>query len=144
VPTDRGEAVSRDPRTDPREGDILFQAGGARTLQVDKVTDQEVAFRVIDWSGGLLGARRISILTWKSVAPHECGNPPKWAPVGFRDVKKNVVDTPTAKELYIKTLAASNFDQEYAEKSWEKIIKEIREGVEEAIKKKENDTHHRF
>lgn len=63
----------RDPRTDPSEGDVLYQSNGTRELHVDKVDKNEVAYRVTDGHGGLLGAYRISLSNWCESAPYTCG-----------------------------------------------------------------------
>ena len=41
----------RDPRTDPQEGDVLYQANGTRELHVEKVDGEEVGYRVTDGKG---------------------------------------------------------------------------------------------
>ena len=64
--------MTRDPRTDPREGDELSQAGGTLRLLVDRVTDREVAYRVVDASGGLHGAYRTRLSNWCMSAPYTC------------------------------------------------------------------------
>jgi hypothetical protein len=54
--------MRRDPRTDPREGDVLSQANGTRELHIDHVgmpsdgDETEVYYRVTDGLGGLLAA----------------------------------------------------------------------------------------
>ncbi len=64
--------MKRDPRTNPCEGDILFQADGTRILYVDKADSKEVAYRVTDGCGGLLGAYRMSLSNWLKSAPYTC------------------------------------------------------------------------
>jgi len=61
--------MTRDPRLDPHEGDELSQAGGTLLLLVDRVTPYEVAYRVVDASGGLHGAYRTSLSNWRLSAP---------------------------------------------------------------------------
>lgn len=64
--------MRRDPRTDPKEGDVLHQASGPLQLLVDKVDSEEVAYRVTDGHGGLLGAYRTPLSIWREAAPHTC------------------------------------------------------------------------
>ena len=64
--------MKRDPRTDPKEGDVLYQARGTRELLVDKVDGEEVAYRVTDGRGGLVGAYRIPLANWRESAPYTC------------------------------------------------------------------------
>ena len=61
--------MTRDPRLDPREGDELPSAAGTLRLLVDRVTPYEVAYRVVDASGGLHGAYRTSLSNWRLSAP---------------------------------------------------------------------------
>ena len=70
-----GAVLQRDPRTDPQEGDVLHQANGTRQLLIDKVDGEEVAYRVTDGHGGLLGAYRTSLLNWRKPAPYTCDEP---------------------------------------------------------------------
>ena len=57
----------RDPRLDPREGDVLYEAGGPRELHVDRVTDGEVGYRVTE-GRGLLAAFRVTREHWLRAA----------------------------------------------------------------------------
>ena len=73
VPAQGGvPVVRRDPRTDPQEGDVLYQANGTRELHVEKVDGEEVAYRVTDGHGGLLGAYRLPLCNWRESAPYTC------------------------------------------------------------------------
>jgi len=63
---------ARDPRTDPREGDVLYQAGGTRELLIDRVDAEEVAYRVTDGDGGLMAAHRTTLENWRGSAPYTC------------------------------------------------------------------------
>ena len=67
--------MTRDPRLDPHEGDELSQAGGALRLFIDRVTPCEVAYRVVDASGGLNGAYRTRLSNWRMSAPYTCDQP---------------------------------------------------------------------
>lgn len=58
----------RDPRVDPREGDILRESTGERKLIVDWVDDEEIYWRVFDGNGGLLCALKMSVDEWKEEA----------------------------------------------------------------------------
>jgi hypothetical protein len=64
--------MKRDPRINPMECDVLYQAGGNKELHVDRVTDREVAYRVTDSHGGLLGAYRTPLLVWRGSALYCC------------------------------------------------------------------------
>ncbi len=67
--------MSRDPRTDPHEGDELRERGGvlhSRRILVDGVDCGEVFYRVVDADGGLLDARRVTLAAWRELAPTEC------------------------------------------------------------------------
>ena len=64
--------MRRDPRIDPQEGDVLCQANGTRQLLIDKVDECEVAYRVTDGRGGLLGAYRTPLSNWRKSAPYCC------------------------------------------------------------------------
>lgn len=64
--------MRRDPRTDPHEGDVLYQAGGTRELHVDKVDSEEVAYRVTDGADGLIAAHRTPLCDWRESAPYTC------------------------------------------------------------------------
>jgi hypothetical protein len=70
----------RDPRTDPQEGDVLYQASGTRQLLIDKVDSEEVAYRVTDGHGGLLGAYRTPLLNWRESAPYTCDESEMFCP----------------------------------------------------------------
>jgi hypothetical protein len=70
--------MRRDPRTDPREGDVLSQASGTRELHIDHVgmpsdgDETEVYYRVTDGLGGLLAASRTPLSVWRESAPYTC------------------------------------------------------------------------
>lgn len=51
---------------------MLYQANGTRELHVEKVDGNEVAYRVTDGRGGLLGAHRTPLLNWRESAPYTC------------------------------------------------------------------------
>ena len=70
----------RDPRTDPQEGDVLYQANGTRELHVEKVDGEEVAYRVTDGKGGLLAAYRTPIINWRESAPYTCDESEMFCP----------------------------------------------------------------
>jgi hypothetical protein len=72
--------MKRDPRTKPREGDILYQASGTRELHVEKVDATEVAYRVVDGHGGLVGAYRTSLFNWKQSASNMCDESEMFCP----------------------------------------------------------------
>ena len=72
------EWTERDPRNDPREGDVLYQANGTREILVDRVDGEDVAYRVTDGYGGLLGAYRTSLSNWRQLAPYTCLERIKW------------------------------------------------------------------
>jgi len=59
--------MTRDPRTDPAENDALHLVNGAVIL-IDRVTETEVAYRVVDGHGGLLAARRTPLWNWNRCA----------------------------------------------------------------------------
>jgi len=69
----------RDPRIDPREGDVLYQANGTREIHVDKVGADKVGYRVTDGNGGLLAAYRIPLANWRESAPYTCSCHPSTA-----------------------------------------------------------------
>jgi hypothetical protein len=46
----------RNPWIDPRDGDVLHQADGAREVLVDNVSNAHVTYRLTDGHGGLIGA----------------------------------------------------------------------------------------
>ena len=54
----------RDPRIDPREGDVLRQKNGRCELLVDLVRDGWVYYRVTDGKGGLIAARKMVLKDW--------------------------------------------------------------------------------
>ena len=72
--------MRRDPRTEPQEGDVLYQAGGRRELHVDKVDVEEVAYRVTDGAGGLLGAYITPLSNWRESAPYTCDESEMFCP----------------------------------------------------------------
>jgi hypothetical protein len=63
----RGELTDkempRDPRVDPEEGDILYNSDKTRKIFVDKI---EVAYRIMDCRGGLIGKYRSPLATWRA------------------------------------------------------------------------------
>ncbi|MEA3225093.1 MAG: hypothetical protein U9Q07_04020 [Planctomycetota bacterium] len=56
--------MKRDPQIDPKEGDVLRQVPGTREILIDRVSDKEVAYRVTDGCGGLVGAYRMNLADW--------------------------------------------------------------------------------
>ena len=64
--------MKRDPRNDPRERDMLRERSGQRYIIVDRVTKEEVAYRVTDQWGGLLAAYRTPLENWHRLAPDTC------------------------------------------------------------------------
>lgn len=72
--------MRRDPRTNPQEGDVLWQANGAREIHIDRVDAEEVAYRVTDGRGGLLGAYRTPLHNWRESAPYTCDESEMFCP----------------------------------------------------------------
>jgi hypothetical protein len=99
----KGTIMPRDPRTDPKEGDILYQAGGARELHVEKVDACDVAYRVTDGNGGLCGAYKTTLFNWKESAPHTCDRSEMFCPScdGRGDECKIVPGGIFGKEVYV-------------------------------------------
>lgn len=64
--------MTRDPRIDPHEGDELLQRNGTLRLLVDGVTYRTVYYRIVDGQDGPLGAFRISMSDWRSLAEGQC------------------------------------------------------------------------
>ncbi len=62
----------RDPRIDPRDGDVLSQAGGELELLVDGIHRGQVLYRVVSLDGGLLAAYRVTLRNWRESAPYCC------------------------------------------------------------------------
>ena len=93
----------RDPRTDPREGDVLYQANGTRELHVEKVDGEEVAYRVTDGNGGLLAAYRTPLINWRESAPYTCDESEMFCPScdGRGDECKVVPGGLFGKECYV-------------------------------------------
>ena len=96
--------ITRDPRTDPQEGDVLYQAGGTRELHVEKVDAEEVAYRVTDGKRGLLGAYRTPLFNWRESAPYTCDESEMFCPScdGRGDECKIVPCGLFGKEVYVK------------------------------------------
>lgn len=68
VLAEKGEVMTRDPRTDPAENDVLHLVSGG-VVFIDRVTETEVAYRVTDGHGGLLAAHRTPLYYWRRIAP---------------------------------------------------------------------------
>jgi hypothetical protein len=64
--------MSRNPRTDPKEGDVLYRAEGAHEILVDNVDADYIYYRVTDGHGGLCGAYKVLLSTWKEILPYTC------------------------------------------------------------------------
>ena len=79
-PVNREVAMRRDPRIDPQEGDVLYQANGTRELHVEKVDAEEVCYRVTDGDGGLLASYRTPLANWRESAPYTCDESEMFCP----------------------------------------------------------------
>ena len=95
--------MGRDPRTDPREGDVLYQANRTRELHVEKVDGEEVGYRVTDGHGGLLAAYRTPLINWRESAPYTCDESEMFCPScdGRGDECKVVPGGLFGKECYV-------------------------------------------
>jgi len=63
----------RDPRSDPKEGDVLrFTKRPQDAMIIDRVTDELVAYRVVDAYGGLYHACRMPVGDWTQAALMTC------------------------------------------------------------------------
>ena len=95
--------MRRDPRTDPQEGDVLYQANGTRELHVEKVDADEVGYRVTGGNGGLLAAYRIPLSNWRETAPYTCDESEMFCPScdGRGDECKVVPGGLFGKECYV-------------------------------------------
>jgi len=72
--------MRRDPRIDPREGDVFWRANGTREIHIDRVDAEEVAYRVTDGRGGLLAAYRTPLFNWRESAPYTCDESEMFCP----------------------------------------------------------------
>ena len=67
--------TERDPRTDPREGDVLRESDGSILLHVDHVDAEQVYWRVIAPDGGCLSASRMPLAGHDRIHSQQPANP---------------------------------------------------------------------
>lgn len=110
--------MRRNPRTDPREGDVWYQANGTRELHVDKVDAQEVVCCVTDGCGGLLGSHIIPLSDWRESTPSTCDESEMSCPAcdGLGDVCKIAPDGLFGKEVYAKCRMCGGVGRLYLDK----------------------------
>jgi len=95
--------MRRDPRTDPREGDVLYQAEGTRELLIDKVDSETVAYWVRIEHRCSMVAYRVTDGHWRESAPYTCDESEMFCPScdGRGDECKIVPGGLFGKESYV-------------------------------------------
>ena len=75
-PTHVDDGQGRDATQNPAEGDVLHPWNAShREILIDKVTSEEVAYRITDGQGGLLGSYRVTLRQWREQAPRSVDSP---------------------------------------------------------------------